>query len=852
MKIHKLYFGDFGILRNETMESIHPGVVVIGGPNRAGKTTFMLALRHLGYKLPRTAAIPPPTTDEYDIQAEVAMEDGTVYAIQLTGYGSPKVSSIDNAERKTIDEIYNYLDGFSYRQIFTISLDELQRLPKGVEDENRLQAVLLGAGWADAVRIPQIREEILKEAEKIGGTRGAPVRQFKPYIKKIKNAVDLRKEANQQLDEYRKKKGKLTELKETMGENEKKLERLELKSDRLSILENNYEDYEEIRKLQRDLKPEDTQKLLRGYPGDGKRRAKSLLDEYKRTSQEHQGARRNFVEKVGKTETEKRKALLLEYGKELDKYENQISGWKERIKAYKDNFKKLEEEKVGMESGLKKINEDWDGDFSILEKIKTDVIEEAKLRNLVREIEKTESDLRELSKKIDGNEEDLERYRGQQQERRPKTVERIVKTAGTIISGALIVGFISGYLTEAWLGLGMGVLGIVAVLVVYIPKVIEALEQKRQNEDLKRKQSDLKDKIEQQERKEDRMNEELGNQKDDLQEYLELLQLPLDKSPDLVVEQFAAVKQLKTDYAKWKQRESDLNKEKETLCNLLSKLVSVIRKAGFFSQEEEENLLEISDEILSGVTQAIEYLSLARELDSAVSNKKKTENQIVELLKEENPNSIKEKDFQDSDSVKKVLNTFIDRGAKYEELSEKQNKYDEIEGRLSVILEMEQSQRAFEPLREGDIEDENWIREAFGKLYERYVSKDKVLSALEEVNSQIGDLKEQNQKATEEKVRLEKDIEQLATTENLEKAQKQIDEARQELEPLAKKYAVYNAAAVILDEVHQLFIEKTKGSLLNKASEIFKNLTGDTYNRILLPGDSSKADFVTHASTPRE
>ena len=48
MKIRRLHIGDFGIIRNQTLDDLGQGLVVIGGPNRAGKTSFMQVLRYLG------------------------------------------------------------------------------------------------------------------------------------------------------------------------------------------------------------------------------------------------------------------------------------------------------------------------------------------------------------------------------------------------------------------------------------------------------------------------------------------------------------------------------------------------------------------------------------------------------------------------------------------------------------------------------------------------------------------------------------------------------------------------------------------------------------------------------------
>ena len=46
---------------NQTLDELGTELVVIGGPNRAGKTTFLQVLRYLGYGFPlRGQPLPPP------------------------------------------------------------------------------------------------------------------------------------------------------------------------------------------------------------------------------------------------------------------------------------------------------------------------------------------------------------------------------------------------------------------------------------------------------------------------------------------------------------------------------------------------------------------------------------------------------------------------------------------------------------------------------------------------------------------------------------------------------------------------------------------------------------------------
>ena len=179
MKIKRLYIEDFGILRNQILEDLHPGIVVIGGLNRAGKTTLMQVLRYLGYGFPQSGQL-PPATNKHKAEADIILDSGDIYNISLSGYGQPVLKRIPLTEEKTLnDEIINVedifgIDDFTYRQLFTITLDELNR-NYGISDheKRKLQSILLGAGFKDILLLPQLKDEFYKEGDRIGGKRGS-------------------------------------------------------------------------------------------------------------------------------------------------------------------------------------------------------------------------------------------------------------------------------------------------------------------------------------------------------------------------------------------------------------------------------------------------------------------------------------------------------------------------------------------------------------------------------------------------------------------------------------------------------------------------------------------------------
>jgi len=91
MQIKNLDLDDFGCFRRARLQNVDSGLTVIAGPQRAGKTTFMEAVRHLGYGIPRGNGL-PPATDQYDLTADVVV-DGAEYELALTGYGDPAQSA---------------------------------------------------------------------------------------------------------------------------------------------------------------------------------------------------------------------------------------------------------------------------------------------------------------------------------------------------------------------------------------------------------------------------------------------------------------------------------------------------------------------------------------------------------------------------------------------------------------------------------------------------------------------------------------------------------------------------------------------------------------------------------------
>ena len=99
MKLKRIYVGDFGILRNQTLADLNPGIVVVGGKNRAGKSTFMEVLRNFPWGFSKGSTY-PHASGGYEVVCDLETEDGERYTAKLSGYAEPVVTRVGGKSSK--------------------------------------------------------------------------------------------------------------------------------------------------------------------------------------------------------------------------------------------------------------------------------------------------------------------------------------------------------------------------------------------------------------------------------------------------------------------------------------------------------------------------------------------------------------------------------------------------------------------------------------------------------------------------------------------------------------------------------------------------------------------------------
>ncbi|HHX94673.1 MAG TPA: AAA family ATPase [Clostridia bacterium] len=833
MIIERICLEDFGIFRNQIMEDIHPRLVVIAGGNRAGKTTLMTALRYLGYGLPKIPFLPPCSGPQHVLSADARLHDGSKYTIQLTGYGAPKVSPLNRSRELSIEEIYNKLDRYTYRQVFTISLDELRRIPEGTSstEEQHLQAVLLGGGWTDALRLMQIRKEFGKEANDIGGKKGSKtVGQFKPYSKSIKEGIDLRDEANSQLEEFYRLKDEISSNKKRLSVLTEHLEEREKQLGLFELLRDHFDVNSQIRQLEEEMAAPENRELLEDFPADGLSRSERLLVQYRQVEDRHKLLCSQFDAAVG---LDRLDPLILN-GKILDTYEKQLSGWRQGTASLSESLRDHKKEYNDLAVDLRNLKTDWGTNPAQLNQVNLDMINEKHLlsqvsahREKVQSLENCRSQIKETQEILDLKKEQAEGA---------ETKQGFPKSLFLFAAAGLVAVLLSAVLFDPLTALSSGVVTGAGIIAYLLYKTLGAKESRR--DFLAEQIQELEDKLRLLEKKKSNLEKELAESTQLLEHLLEKANLPRDLEhkdiPDFIIK----VQDLKRRYNQWLYKDEALKKQ-ETQQNKvvtgLEKLLTGIGLAPVKGAGETSNPNILYDAVENACT----YLQSARDLKANLTEKEDLEKDIRCLLSEKNT-SINDFEWSPEDYIE-ALNDFTNRGQRYEELQKKRQDLNALKSGLTRTLATPRNRTLLDVPE--DTQDSELPR-IFNALCSPFSSREELEEKCTNLQSERQKLSDEIEQIKREIPAQEKQLTDLASEEKLIKANQIITEARHQLEEKAEEYAVNRLAEHLVARAYSQLLEETKGAVLGNAGKLLGKITSGEYSAVDLAEEGEEQDFV--------
>lgn len=833
MKIRRLHIVDFGLLRYQDMEEIDSGLVVIGGPNRAGKSTLMQALRYLCYGLKKSYPLPPPA-QEYRVEAGLSLDDGTEVSVRLTGYAQPEFF-LPGGEKLPASGVTGSIDDFSYRQIFTISLNELCNLPEGIgnDEAGRLQSVLLGAGLADAAAIPRIRDELKKTAEGIGGKNGTPqVRQFRELNKRIQEGLNLREEAVRQVEEFEKSREAVAGMEKEIARTETEISRAELAQTRLEVAKQYYREYRELQRLQAALDSPEARAILSFYPENLYEKACHLRDTFAAALEEYNRLRSDFHRGLGLQGGEYE--LILARAAELKAAGRQAAAVRQRIHDLLAGLSKIEKDRNRLRSDINDLNEKWEGSFEKIKSLPGDRLHVAEVGRKIKEYEEIKEELRRSRDKLAEYEKEAALTGNTLNALgRAGTLRYLPWLPLSFLAFAVIGYFLT--LTAGLSGLLIGIGGMLGSGFYFLIRFLRERELRVERRNLEEKLTSINASIREKRKEVLALEKEFTSLVGELSEEQRVLELPGDDIP-LLGEYCQRVQELKRRIEEWEEEKEELARRKRRILNELESLAGLVREAGYIVSLTGDPLAA-GESVLTVVEESQQHLEYAEELRRAEKKLRETEEEICRVL-EAGYGGVKPE--LTGTELLQVLEDFIRRGDSFKAYKKEMVEKEGLE-RLIAQAFTPRVCRAFS-LDENGGKTSDCLT-ALGGFLAEFVSEEEIERSYEETGKRIQSLKKDLEALKEEKSKEEYRLKELAAPEKLEKAQSIIDEARGNLEPLARKFAVYNLAALLLDRLHQRFLDKTKDELLVKASQVFTELTEGEYRQILPPENLLTPDF---------
>lgn len=834
MKIRRLYIGDFGILRNQTLDHLGQGLVVIGGANRAGKTSFMQVLRHLGYGFPRGGNL-PPATHAYHVEATIGLEND-LWDLRIEGYGNPRVSGAGGRSIPA-STLFGELDMFTYHQLFTISLDELRLLPEGVEksEGKRLQSVLLGAGLADIARIPGVVRELDRHAYGIGASKGSPsVAKFKPYYEIIREHAKERDDALHHLDEYQAHLQDLANINNELTELEEQLASYKDELIRLEMLLHNHADYYRWVELGDVLADPTAVALLRDYPDGLLGHVASLqekhalaVDEYNNRSLdlERDMPDLNLADMTLATWQER----LLAHSQEIDFAEKSLSGVEARISAAERKALEQQAEHREIQYGMDGINRGWRGDLDIIEDIvhqvdKAELTKAIKEHGLITRAQRISLKIGQLT---------------------APDIAKQLRNYWAFAIATMVLGVFVG-LASPIFGASVVVLGAVGFGIYLVSKSISSRADEPMRRDLSSELLDigselglvLDDKdIDQNMALLQRSMEDIVKQ---LDTYRVLLGLGEAAEFDSYLARLDDITGLYERIRRLRQAEDSLQDELDNIQSSLTRMWDLATRLGYHLPPPQPTTTYFHQ--LALLTQQMSTsLKRAEAMDVAGRELANLEKQVRLLAKGTYGLGQATLTAEDAFDVGKWLEDAIRAGKQHAEYKALAKEKETLKQRMLHSLGRREIAALEAFIDEAAASGEPWVDaltrsqrdvELLTVLYDEHLSKGDLEAALTKTEGIMHELTREIAELAAYRDDLSRKLADLDTDQTLSKAQRRIDEARRALEPLAMEYSVYRVAALMLETLQREFIKEVEDELLAKASNIFREMTGGDYKEI--------------------
>lgn len=847
MRLNTLRIDDFGCFRNARLADLAEELVVIGGPQRAGKTTFMQALRQFRGGVGRGGGM-PPATDEYRIDAEITHQ-GSHYRYVLNGHASPSISPIDGGPEVGVDDLFGPVTERQYQQLYTISLDELRRLPPGIDDTDDLAQVLLGGAYGDIAEIPAVQERFRKRAHDIGLKRGSPTAtttELHPPYRQIREGMEARRKASNQVEAYNEVSADLEQTRTAKETAEATLQTARQTRDRLSILKELFEPLQRLDALEDAHSAADIRDA-RAFPTHLTDRLEHFEGQFDEAVEALAVAQRAF-ETEATISTTAYRDWLLDNEDEIAELNDERKLWAETTRALTAQETNLDDQRSSIESTIAGLHAEWDESFSHIDAIETSVVDTGRVADLVDDVSKLQEKRSALEDELRSSrsrhEEIQERLSELTENEETATDVTLPKRKPLLIAAvAVAVGTGASVVTSPLVG---GILGLVLIAVgmyaIDSTVTVEPAFDTAPRRELKATRATLEGDINAATEQLESVDERLGTTEDELSTLVANLGLPREMPPTQMDSFYEQIVELTTEIGEYRDERAEWEAKRESLASSLESAASLLEDV-HETQWERDAPLDTAETLLATIESTAADLDLALAVREARRDRAAVVEDIDGVLRSwDGAKSVEES--TDDETIFRRIHAFHDEAASAEAIVAAAEERDQLASQVRSRLDNQSAVTAFAPVRP----ESEPLPDVAARERREFADVEAIADEIRDSQSQIDELEQKRDELYDQVLDLENEREALASDEDLREAQAQIDAGHVEFERVGEAYAVNRIAEELVSRLHERLMEDVVHSLVDDASEIFSSITQE-YDGIELGGEIQELEFRALRST---
>jgi len=858
MWIKNIYLDDFGCFDHAHARGFDDELNVIAGPQRAGKTTFMQAVRHLGYGFPRGGTF-PPAADDYDVSTNLVV-DGDEYEVSLEGHGEPSVAPLDGAPERTVAELFDGTPATQYQQLYTVSLDELRRKPTSLDDGIDLSTVLLSGAYGNIQDVPDVGDVLAGRAKSIGGKHGRASYKLGGPIRTIQDGMEARDEAIKQVDEYEKKSAERDAVFDRIEEIEAEVENLDGEERRLEAIESNYETYRDLRDVEADIEDKDADlDDIDSFPIDRLEHARSVSNEYEDAQATRDDAKHEFRVEVDVDDPSSYRERLLDHSETIETYHAELSGWRTRVESLRSEGSELSTRRAELQDRVSDLHPEWETLDDVREQ-HVDTFSKATVRSVVDKVQ-------ELRKGVTNLEDEADRLETRHGELGDRIENATASTETSPLRSALPTA-VGGVIAAAVLGGGIAIgvnalAGVIATIVILVGTGVYAARSVQSEaptdggiaiDSLRATKEEVQSELTSMRKALESKRGELDDAIDELDAIKDEYALPKDAELEAITTFYDSFVSLHGDISEYDRDLDTHEAERAALEETLEEVRVTLEEIGAIDDDDPATL-ETADTVFVATERVYTHLDAAQTLDSATQALVVVEADIVDILSAGAETS--DAEVGDDDLASRLAD-FITYGDHVAEARERLEERDRLRKTLHQNLGVKSVASALEPYRpsaddeDGEGQTDMWVIDALDRVHTEYGGRDEVGSRLEIIEDEKDTLGTEIEEKRDERADLDQTLESLKSDKDVQAAHETIEKGQRELEPRLEAYAANRIAERLLDDLHEDYIERTTGPLLDTASEIFERITGGDYTQVESFDEFDDLDFAAILKDGRE